>query len=130
MRPIDKSRYQGNQITYAPLRYEEGGFVLVDPELDETLKPQAQALIDLVKLNRLHGRDGYSGNDDLWRKRKQEWQTAQRYLKKYRDYQSVDLETLAELVKRSGFWSVWMQVFAAEDDVKKELIAVFPGTKP
>jgi len=114
--------------TYSALRYEEAGFVLLAPGLDDALSASTQRLIDLVGLNRIKGRDGYSGNDDLWPRRKKAWQTAQRFLAKYLQGR-CDIETVIELATAAGFWSVWMQVFSEQNAVQDALVAAFPGTR-
>ncbi|MEI6335013.1 MAG: HNH endonuclease [Methylococcaceae bacterium] len=114
--------------TYDVFMYLEGGFIQVKPDLDDDLKDKAQALINLVGLNRIPGRQGYSGKDTLWLNRKESWVLASRYLQKYQN-EDCDIETIIDLALNNGFWSVWMQVFIGFPDVQKELINAFSGTQ-
>ena len=114
--------------TYAVFMYLESGFIQVKPDLDDVLKGQAQALINLAELDRIPGRQGYSGKDTLWLNRKESWVLANRYLKKYQN-KDCDIETIIDLALNNGFWSVWMQVFVDFPNVQKELIHVFSGTQ-
>ncbi len=35
---------------------------------------------------------------------------------------------IIQLAKATGFWSVWMTVFSEDVDMRRRLIAAFPGT--
>ncbi len=114
--------------TFAVFIYLESGLIQVKTGIDDTSKDKAQALIDLVGLDRIPYRNKYSGKDTLWLNRKECWTLAQRYLKKYQD-EKCDLETIKDLALSKGFWSVWMQIFVAFPEVQKELINAFSGTQ-
>jgi len=114
--------------TYAVFMYLESGFIQVKPDIDDDLKDKAQALINLVRLDRVPDRRGYSGKDTLWQNRKESWELANRYLQKYQN-KDCDIETIIDLALNNGFWSVWMQVFETYPDVQKELINAFSGTQ-
>ena len=114
--------------TFDAFMYLESGFIQTKPDLDDVLKDQAQALINLAGLDRIPGRQGYSGKDTLWLKRKECWVLAGRYLQKYQN-NNCDIETIIDLALGYGFWSVWMQVFETYPDVQKELINAFTGTQ-
>lgn len=40
----------------------------------------------------------------------------------------VDVQTIVDLVKGHGCWSIWFTVFKGHDEVRKALIENFPGT--
>ena len=114
--------------TYDVFMYLEGGFIQVKPDIDDDLKDKAQALINLVRLDRVPGRRGYLGKDTLWQNRKESWELANRYLQKYQN-EGCDIEIIIDLALGYGFRSVWMQVFVDFPDVQKELINAFTGTQ-
>jgi uncharacterized protein (TIGR02646 family) len=114
--------------TFEVFVYLESGFIQCHPALTNEVKQKAQALIDLVRLDRIPGRKGYNGNDKLWQERKAKWELAQRYLKKYQ-LNDCDIETIKDLALESGFWSIWMRAFENFPEVQKELINSFKGTR-
>ena len=114
--------------TFNAFTYLEGGLVQVNSGATAGVKLKAKALIDLVGLDRRPNRNGYSGSDDLWLKRKENWELAQRYLIKYQNNE-CDIETIKDLALSRGFWSVWMQLFSEFPEVQKELIHSFSGTQ-
>jgi len=114
--------------TFEVFLYLESGFIQVRPDIEPILSVKAQALLDLVRLDRIPHKNGYAGTDTLWLERKESWDLAQRYLQKYKT-NGCDIETVKDLAKSRGFWSVWMQVFQNEPAVQKALLSAFPGTK-
>lgn len=114
--------------TFEVFIYLESGFIKVNPKINNSLKPQAQVLLDLVRLDRIPNRNGYTGNDTLWQERKKTWNLSQRYLNKY--LQGIcDIETVKDLALAQGFWSIWMRAFKNFPEVQKELITSFKGTR-
>jgi uncharacterized protein (TIGR02646 family) len=114
--------------TFEVFVYLEGGYIQCNPNLDENLKRKAQALLNLVRLDRVPGKNGYTGNDTIWIERKTVWETAQRYLAKYQNG-DCDIETVKDLALPNGFWSIWMRTFENFPEVQKELINSFKGTR-
>lgn len=45
------------------------------------------------------------------------------------DERRVYLELMINLAKSSGFFSVWMEVFKDDDEIKNMLISIYPGTR-
>jgi len=113
--------------TFEVFLYLDSGFIQVKPNTGSTLALQAQALINLVRLDRIPSCNGYAGSDNLWLIRKEAWVLAHRYLKKYQE-NKCDIETLIDLALLRGFWSVWMQVFENDPAVQKALLNAFTGT--
>lgn len=113
--------------TFNAFTYLEGGLVQVNSRASADVKLKAKALIDLVGLDRRPNRNDYFGSDDLWLKRKESWELAQRYLIKYQNNE-CDVETINDLALNNGFWSVWMTVFQNYPEVRQALIDSFPGT--
>ncbi len=110
--------------TYLSLRYRAGGVVEANQELTGISYSNAVALLHLVGLDKtpITSKSG----DKRWCKRSNDWNIAQRYLDKYRSGKT-DIDTIVDLVKSRGGWSIWYTIFCDIDDVRMALLA-FPGT--
>lgn len=111
--------------TYKSLAYKAGGVVTVNPELTGEAANHAKALLELVGLDKtpLTSKPG----DTRWMKRKNDWSLATRYRRRF-DEKGIDLETLLDLIKNRGGWSIWFTVFKGCDEVRQRLISDFRGT--
>ena len=79
---------------------------------------------------RRNGNEGkwiFSKKDKRWSERKDVFLLAEKYLPKYRATE-VDVDTIIDLAKAKGFWSVWMIVFESDDVIVQRLKAEFAGT--
>ncbi|SHM67983.1 HNH endonuclease [Flavobacterium chilense] len=115
------------QDTFSPFEYLESGYIKIKDEVSDPLRTKVIQLIDLVGLDRRPGSPKYSTKDDRWQERKQSWELSQKYLKKYTD-NKCDIETIVDLSKNVGFWSIWMNTFKNFPIVQKALIDNFSGT--
>lgn len=115
--------YQNN--TFKSLEYKAGGVVTVNPSLIGDSKLHAQALLELVGLDKTPATS--SPGDTRYRKREKDWKIATRYLKKYLD-NKVDEDIILDLVLNRGGWSIWFTVFKGCDAVRERLISGIPGT--
>lgn len=111
--------------TYLSLVYMPAGVVIVNPNLKGESFEHAKALWELVGLNKTPMTS--TRGDKRYRKRKEDWELAERYLAKFRA-KKADVETIVDLVKGYGGWSIWFTVFSGVDEVRKALIEQFPGT--
>lgn len=111
--------------TYLSLRYAAGGVVTVNPHLQGLSRRKAEALLELVGLDKtpMTSKPG----DTRWKKRQEAWTTAEIYKKKY-EAGSIDLDCVIDYVRVAGFWSIWFTVFGGCDEVRRRLIEDFPGT--
>ena len=102
-----------------------GSVVIVNPALTGDSYRHAENLLSLVGLNK----DIVSSTDadNRWMVRSVSWDLAKRYLLKYRAHEA-GIDTIIDLVKARGSWSIWFTVFKGEDEVRKALIEQFPGT--
>lgn len=132
------NRYKGNKVelpdtclfphlnnTYLSLKYDRGGVVIANPELQGKSYQKALRLLELVGLDISPAAS--SQQDKRWQYRIKEWDFAERYKKRYENG-NCDLDCLIDYVKASGCWSIWYTVFSDHDEVKKRLICDFPGT--
>ena len=109
--------------------YGEGGFVQVNVDLHNQELANAEALINLVGLDKRPGHPDHLPKDKRWDKRREVWEIAKRYLDKY-DQHLTDEYTILDLAKAYGFWSIWFNVFRNAIEVKQLLVKQFRGTAP
>ena len=111
--------------TFLSLIYKDGGVVTVNPALNGISFTHATNLINLLGLDR--SPKNSSQGDTRWRKRQSDWNKAKLFLGRYLAGRT-DVETILELVKTGGGWSIWFTVFKGQDEVLSRLISDFPGT--
>lgn len=111
--------------TFLSLQYLRGGVIRVNQALSEVSRQHAQALMQLVGFDKKPSE--YAPSDNRRQKRSYTWNIAQRYLSKYNEGKA-DVETIIDLAKAEGHWSIWFTVFDECDEVRKALIESFPGT--
>ena len=96
--------------TFSPFEYLESGYIKIKDEVQAPLRSKVIELVNLVGLDRRPGHLRYSTKDDRWQERKQSWELSHKYLKKYSE-DKCDIETIVDLSKSGGFWSIWMNTF-------------------
>lgn len=111
--------------TFLSFKYMAGGVVIVNPKLRGMSKNNAEALYKLVRLDKTP-RTSKPG-DKRWKNRFDNWNLANRYYQKYCDSR-VDVDTIIDLVRGRGGWSIWFTVFIGCKEVKQALVEQFPGT--
>lgn len=121
---LDKCHLPHRNNTFKSLVYKEGGVVIINPLLIGDAKIHAQALIELVGLNKspIDSRPG----DKRFQKRTNDWKMAERYKAKY-VAGKAEISTIVDLVKNRGGWSIWYTVFKGHDEVRASLLD-FKGT--
>jgi hypothetical protein len=101
----------------------QGGLVKIKNGVAGVDLTRANAFIELVGLDRVPGHPRYSDKDDRWDNRLKVYDIASRQLKKYTLVNpATDLETIIDLAKTNGYFSIWYYIFGAFDDVKRALI--------
>lgn len=111
-----------------PFHYLPDGLVKVAGDLTESNRLKAENLSNLVGLDRRPGHARLSPRDLRWRERREAWRTAAWALEQL-DHGSADVEWVVRLAKATGFWSVWMTIFADNLDLCRRLRNEFPGTR-
>lgn len=118
--------------TMLALTYSPGGFVRLAEGLGPELRRRAQALIDLVGLDRhgSHGGQQPARRDRRWEDREEAWATAEACRDRFESLGEFEeaRDLVIEVAKGHGFFSVWFAVFDRHADVRLELIDAFPGT--
>jgi uncharacterized protein (TIGR02646 family) len=122
--------------TLLAFAYREGGFVETHPHLTGPLREQADALKDVVGLDRHRGLTNRrpAPRDKRWKDREQVWALAVKWRDRVAQFPSAQRATVRELIVDAavgyGFFSVWMEVFRTDKDVRKGLVRDFAGTAP
>jgi len=111
--------------TFLSLQYDAGGVVQVNPALTGLSYQHAEALLNLLGLWK--NSTSSCPGDKRWKKRTDDCNLAQKYLLKYQQG-TTDVDTIVDLVKSRGGWSIWFTVFCGEDAVLEKLITCFEGT--
>lgn len=119
--------------TYIPFVYTEDGRLEISSDLQAPEIQKAQAMADLVGLQKYP--NNATASDRRWLNRKEAYQKALRNRKRLFEASThgpenrrLFLDLLIELATSSGFFSIWFSVFEAENDVRKALLEAFPGT--
>jgi hypothetical protein len=120
--------------TFMAFTYEEGGCPTVNSSLSPEQKFKAQALMDLVGLDKRPKElqnpkyPKFDGRmDKRWAHRRKAWEHAVKSLAEYEAGQ-VDAVGVANVAHWVGYFSVWFTEFMAHKTVKKALIDRFEGT--
>lgn len=123
---IDDYLWPDKNNTFLALAYSEGGMVTVQQNLPEEIRLKAQRLIELVALDRNPATNS-TASDRRWSNRRDEWEKAKRA--KY-NLERVDTKEMrAQILDTAeAYFSVWMTVFADDEEMRKALIRKFRGT--
>lgn len=115
--------------TLLSIQYTIGGMVRIHPNLekDSLEYTKAQKLIDLVGLDKRPGHKKHLPNDKRWNRRRIAWQLATKYLQKWEN-KTIEVDTIMDLAKSNGFFSVWFSVFEYHSEIRKALVKAFSGT--
>jgi uncharacterized protein (TIGR02646 family) len=112
--------------------YSKGGFVRLADNLNNEQKNKAQALLNLVGLQRHQARGWVkpARKDKRWQDREESWATAEKCRELFENLEQADAakDLVLEVAKSNGFFSVWMTVFNDYPGIRKGLIKLFPGT--
>ena len=129
---VDNFLWCDRDNTFLAFAYSKGGFVQLADNLNEAQKNKAQALLDLVGLQRhkASGRNRPAPRDKRWQDRELAWASAESCRNNFEILGQTNevRELVLEVAKYCGFFSVWMNVFSDYPDVKRELIKIFTGT--
>ena len=112
--------------TFLSFEYLPGGAIRVNQKLTDNSKIHAENLLKLVGLWK--GKKDSLPSDNRWKIRLESWNLALRYLVKYKNDKINNFDSVLDLVKTGGMWSIWFTVFKDHDEVRKALIDEFPGT--
>ncbi|WP_290790923.1 hypothetical protein [Flavihumibacter sp. UBA7668] len=108
--------HENNLINY--IEITGGGLVQIKAGVGGNDLTRAQAFIDLVGLDRVPGHVNYSDKDDRWDNRLKVADIAQRQFNKYTSaVPSTDIETIVDLARTTGYFSIWYYQFIGHDEI-------------
>jgi len=113
--------------------YEESGVVRVKKYLREPNRTRALATISLVGLDRIPGhvipKKRPTKADQRWRRRQEAFDLAQRDRARLIQQDTLIVrELIVENAHGRGMFSIWLQVFSGDPDMRSRLIQKFQGT--
>lgn len=101
----------------------------INPGLSRVHAEMAARSLDLTGLDRVPGQKKYSERDLRWLKRNEAWGIALLLHENLKSHDTPEMRNAIVLTAISrGFWSVWMQVFQDDIEMRKLLINGFLGT--
>jgi hypothetical protein len=125
---LQDSLWPDTENTFHALLYGPDAMIRVNPALNPQEQQQAQTLLNLVGVHRIPKIDPQL-QDRRWMNREEAWRLA---VDARDDLQNLDTATdrkrIVQLAKANGYWSVWMTVFANDQQMLSALIRSFPGT--
>ncbi len=118
--------------TSAAYEYNEI-FVKAIPGLAAPISAYAQNTLTLTGIDRVPSNivkpTKKDKKDPRWQKRKVAWGKAQRAYTNWQTNRSQELaETIGELAHSSGFYSIWVKIFASEPLVLQSIKMLYPST--
>lgn len=132
---LDRYFWPDVDNTLRCFEYVKGGRVVVVPGLGTGEMTRAQALIELVGLDRDPGHPDRKRRptkaDMRWKRRQEAWDKAEIDRAKLANpaKDTPDLrQAIAEKAAERGMFSIWMTVFAADPDMRRRLFEAFKGT--
>jgi uncharacterized protein (TIGR02646 family) len=121
--------------TLAAYLYSADGEIQVSSQLNAHAQQLAQATLALVGLDR-RGKAIADANGrlialDRVKQRMEAWLKADRakQLLALQPENAAVAEMVVHLAQATGFFSIWMEVFRAEPEIRHRLIEAFPGTR-
>ncbi|MCX7086469.1 MAG: HNH endonuclease [Methylococcales bacterium] len=118
-----------NDNTYRAFYYEKDRSPQVNSQLNTAHQLIAQNTLDLTGLDREPTHPKLTKKDRRWTKRNEAWGKAERAKANLHKSPSETLrEQIIDTATSTGFWSVWMTVFAEDVDMRRHFIIAFKGT--
>lgn len=121
--------------TLAAYLYSAGGEIQVSSQLNAHAQQLAKATLALVGLDR-RGQTIVDANGrlialDRVKQRMEAWMTAVDARQKLAEQpgNAAMAALVLRLAQYTGFFSIWMEVFQAEPEMRRRLIDAFPGTR-
>jgi len=128
--PVDLADFywpdQDNTLRAFVYEPDEPPQVLAAAHIDPN---KARRTLELTGVDRVPGHPRFSDRDRRWLKRFEAWSVARQAAQFIQTADSAEMRSLAiEVALGRGFWSVWMQVFHDDQDMRRRLITAFRGT--
>jgi len=126
---LDDDYWPDRDNTARVFRYDCDQPPAVETGLTVGQQAAAKRTIELTGLDRVPGHPHYSRRDRRWKKRLDVWGVALHARKNLESHESPALrDAVLQTAIARGHWSVWMQVFHDDVDMRSRLIQWFQGT--
>lgn len=126
---VDECLWPDRDNTFRALRYDTGGLVSCNVAAPAGLVQLAKNTIWMTGLDRVPGHPQLSPKDRRWMGRQTAWGCAELALANLRQSDTDEMRgQIVETAVARGHWSIWMTVFADDQDMLQRLIGAFPGT--
>ncbi len=126
---LDDYYWPDTDNTFEVLCYSEGGRIAAATALTAVQEAKAVETLKLTGLDKRPSPTDPERSDRRWNNRRNAWDLAERQRAKLERNRNADfLETVVELALQTGFFSVWMTVFAGDVEMQHRLINKFNGT--
>ncbi len=117
-------------------KYDYSGIVQPSENLNSTQKKHSKNTISLVGLDKLphkkYSTDWKVASDSRFEKRLESYNNAIKYKNIYttakEDSKHLFIPFIIDIIKGSGFWSIWMHIFSDVKEVRDAILYAFPGT--
>lgn len=128
---LDKILLPDRDNTFAAFVYHENGSVDITPDIGEEIQALATATRDLTALNKVNHQNWdetalFSALERVGQ-RVQAWVQAKEALQDYKMQRTLP-RPIAREAAGAGFFSIWMAAFDGIQEVRSEIIRVFPNT--
>jgi len=135
-RPVDRALLllPDQDNTFLAFEYNAAGQIFPRGDLTSELRLKAERLLHLTGLDKYP--DEIAADDlaeaalERWQQRRRAWKEAEGFRAKVLQRQSEDMhqESITALALATGFFSVWMAVFADIPSYPAAFVRAFPGT--
>lgn len=115
--------------TFRPFRYDPDRAPQVMPGLSRAAELRAARTLRLTGLDREPGHPDLTDRDTRWIKRREAWGRALRARDRLQKDPTLPMrEQIVDTAVSTGFFSVWMAVFAGDTDMRTRFLTSFRGT--
>ncbi len=126
---LDACYWPDQDNTALAFEYLPDGIIRPNSKLNFVQIGIAQKSLELVGLDRKPGHRKFSSKDMRWEQRGTTLEVAKRSKARLMANDTIAFrEQIIETAIARGFWSIWVTVFADDDDMRKRLVNAFPGT--
>jgi hypothetical protein len=126
---LDDYFWPDRDNTFRVFLFERDRAPQVAPQLARPMALRARRTLALTGVDRDPSHPDLTERDTRWLKRREAWGKALHALQRLQQCPTVQMrEQIVDTAASTGFWSVWMTVFAGDVDMRTRFIAAFPGT--
>jgi uncharacterized protein (TIGR02646 family) len=115
--------------TFRAFEYTEQGIIRVRRDISKKLRHKANRTLSLLGLDKHPGAHRKPTDRDYrWMDRRDQWNKAVQSKVQLEQYDTPGQRDIIVKFAQDGLFSVWMEVFREDQDMKIRLLQAFPGT--